>query len=215
MCILLWQASGAPCSSKVLEKMSTKIYWLIAYPNAATGTTFPSLIAYTVPKYSLQACAAKWTGVVSVNMEISETGEAAHLAVAGSDDVGLGEATVEALKTWRFGPGTIEGRAVRSSAIAEFHFGSETGRVSMASPIRRFEPDWQRPPDPSKGPLVVGLIIDDQGRPRSVRALRTIGYPWDDIGVSAVMKWQFHPATLDGRPVPIQTVITISARPVF
>lgn len=60
--------------------------------------------------------------------------------------------------------------------------------------------------------VIVETIIDTQGQVRSIKVLR--GEPWGltESAVNAVRQWTFSPATLDGSPVPVCYVLTISFR---
>lgn len=210
-CLLIQHALGGSCSNRQLDRITASMYWFIAYPGAPAGSVLPRVADYTPPKYSREACAAKWTGVISVSMDISETGQPTHLMLVGSDQASLGQAVIGVLKSWRFVPATLNGHPVETGAIAEFNFKGDQGLISPASVIRKFDPDWQAPAHWQR-PLIVALEIDDQGRATNVRALQKVGRPWDDDAISAVRKWKFRPATLNGRPVPIETLITFAAR---
>jgi TonB family protein len=60
--------------------------------------------------------------------------------------------------------------------------------------------------------VILETIIDAQGRVRSTRVLK--GQPWGltKSAENAVRQWTFSPATLDGTPVPVCYVLTVSFR---
>lgn len=58
--------------------------------------------------------------------------------------------------------------------------------------------------------VILETIIDPQGRLRSIKVLK--GEPWGltESAENAVRQWTFTPATLDGSPVPVCYVLTVT-----
>jgi protein TonB len=79
--------------------------------------------------------------------------------------------------------------------------------VAMTRPEAIFKPSPVYPETARKvrrvGTVVVEAIIDIDGSVRDVQLLKGLGYGCDEAAVSAVQRWRFRPAMLDGRAVPV------------
>lgn len=76
------------------------------------------------------------------------------------------------------------------------------------------EPEYSEEARKTKqqGTVVLSLIVDEQGRPRSIRVVRSLGMGLDDKAIDAVKKWKFVPGTKDGLPVAVQVNVAVSFR---
>jgi TonB family protein len=63
-----------------------------------------------------------------------------------------------------------------------------------------------------QGVCVVSLIVDAQGNPQRVQAVRHLGMGLDEKAVEAVRQYKFKPATLQGKPVPVEVNIEVNFR---
>jgi len=61
-----------------------------------------------------------------------------------------------------------------------------------------------------QGVCVVSLIVDAQGNPQRVQVVRHLGMGLDEKALESVMKWTFHPGTLNGKPVTTSAAIYMS-----
>jgi TonB family protein len=72
-----------------------------------------------------------------------------------------------------------------------------------------------------EGMSVVKLIIDEKGRPQNVSIIRSFadklpvgqqraGRQMDQEAIEAVKRYRFHPATLNGQPVPTEVTIEVN-----
>jgi TonB family protein len=88
------------------------------------GVTYPRLVREVKPKYTPEAMDAKIQGVVWLEAVVLDTGDIEDVEVTQSlDDVyGLDQAAVEALKQWRFTPGTKDGKPVAVLIEVEMSF---------------------------------------------------------------------------------------------
>jgi TonB family protein len=83
--------------------------------------------------------------------------------------------------------------------------------------ISRAVPPWRRPTTPAlagrsyQGHLRV--LIDEQGRVESANLIRPLLEGYDNLLLEAVRKWEFRPATKDGRPVKYVKLFTIDVSP--
>ena len=81
---------------------------------------------------------------------------------------------------------------------------------------RRRHRSWYFAPDPEfsdearrakyQGVCVVSLIVDAQGNPQRVQVVRHLGMGLDEKAVEAVRQYKFKPATLQGKPVPVEVI---------
>jgi TonB family protein len=88
---------------------------------SAPGVVHPRIISKTEAQYSEQAQAAGIQGRVVIQLDVGVDGFAHNLQVMrtlGS----LDERAMEAVRSWRFQPGTKDGRPVETSATVEVDF---------------------------------------------------------------------------------------------
>ena len=63
-----------------------------------------------------------------------------------------------------------------------------------------------------QGICVVSVIVDAQGNPQRVQVVRHLGMGLDQKAVDAVKQYRFKPATLQGKPVPVEVNIEVTFR---
>lgn len=61
-----------------------------------------------------------------------------------------------------------------------------------------------------QGVVILQTIIDDRGNVTNIRALKGLPGGLTEAAVDAVSQWRFKPATLDGKPVWVHYLITVS-----
>jgi TonB family protein len=86
------------------------------------GTSAPSVLSRVDPEYSEEARKAKYSGAVMLSIVVSAAGRAEDIRVVRSLGMGLDEKAVEAVRQWRFRPGTNNGAPVRVRAQIEVNF---------------------------------------------------------------------------------------------
>ena len=88
------------------------------------------------------------------------------------------------------------------------------GGVSAPSVLSKVEPEYSEEARKAKwqGTVVVSVIVDELGRPRNVRVLRSLGLGLDQKAVEAVSQWRFKPGLKDGKPVPVWATIEVNFR---
>ena len=84
--------------------------------------TAPRLLSKVEPEYSEEARKVKLQGSVMLRIVVDERGRAESIEVTQGLGLGLDERAVEAVKKWRFHPGTRAGRPVPTSAIVQVTF---------------------------------------------------------------------------------------------
>jgi periplasmic protein TonB len=58
--------------------------------------------------------------------------------------------------------------------------------------------------------VVVSLIADSQGNPQRIQVVRSFGGGFDQKAIEAVRQYRFSPATLGGKPVPVEVNIEVN-----
>jgi TonB family protein len=112
------------------------------------GVTPPSVIQKVDLSYSPEALEAGLQGIVVLSLVVQPDGQATDLSVVKSLGLGLDERAIEAVRKWRFRPGTKDRQAVPVIGTVELDFrlpaSRQMGRASPAEHIR--DADFH-PPD--------------------------------------------------------------------
>lgn len=82
----------------------------------------PKLIHYVEPKFSRDSKEAFVEGTVKISTIVTVEGEASECHVTAGLTEGQDKTAMEALKQWRFQPGTKEGKPVRVRVTVEVGF---------------------------------------------------------------------------------------------
>jgi TonB family protein len=82
----------------------------------------PILISKTEPEYSEEARKAKYSGSVLLTIVVDQNGMPRDIRVVRPLGLGLDERAIEAVRKWRFRPGTKSGRPVAVQAQVEVTF---------------------------------------------------------------------------------------------
>ena len=77
-----------------------------------SGVTLPRLIHDVRPEYSSRAMKTRAEGRVTLEAVVNTTGDVTDTRVTEPLDPDLDDASMRALRQWRFGPGTDEGKPV-------------------------------------------------------------------------------------------------------
>jgi len=84
--------------------------------------TAPRVIRKVEPQYTLEARDAKLEGTVVLSTTVSPVGLATEIKVVRGLGKGLDEKAEEALRQWRFNPGTDHGTPIPVQATIEMEF---------------------------------------------------------------------------------------------
>jgi TonB family protein len=108
------------------------------------------------------------------------------------------------------GPGVGEGRGGGIGG-GVFRVG---GGVSAPRAIYAPDPEFSEEARKAKyqGSVVLSAIIGPDGRPRSLRVLRSLGMGLDEKATEAVTRWRFEPAHKDKQPVAVEVNIEVAFR---
>ena len=86
------------------------------------GVSAPKAIYAPDPEYSEEARKAKYQGVVVLTLIVGADGVPRDIRVTRSLGLGLDEKAIETVKTWKFDPGTKDGKPVATYANIEVQF---------------------------------------------------------------------------------------------
>ncbi|HEY7354687.1 MAG TPA: energy transducer TonB [Terriglobales bacterium] len=86
------------------------------------GVSAPKAIYDPDPEYSEEARKAKYQGTVVLSLIVGADGVPRDIRVARSVGLGLDEKAIETVKTWKFDPGTKDGKPVATYATIEVAF---------------------------------------------------------------------------------------------
>ncbi len=198
---------------------------IVAGPGWRTAgtTTAPEILEYTTPPlYSDEARRLGIEGLITVEVSVDVHG-AAHLRrVVEGLGFGLDQNALVALRQWRFRPGTEDGTPVEMIAEIdiEFRLRNEALNELIANDMATRVGPGVTPPravrtvavhDPRsarsrirQGTVVLDVVLQEDGTPRIVRILQSLGSELDDAAVQAFEQWRFSPATESGRPVKVR-----------
>lgn len=82
----------------------------------------PEIISSTAPVYTELARRARVTGIVIVEAIINEQGDIENVRVLKGQPMGLDQAAVEAVKTWKFKPAMKDGKPVKVYYVLTVNF---------------------------------------------------------------------------------------------
>jgi TonB family protein len=88
------------------------------------------------------------------------------------------------------------------------------GGVSAPRLLYKVEPEYSEDARKAKwqGMVLLSAIVDEKGRPRNIKVLRSLGLGLDEKAIEAVQKWVFKPAVLNGVPVAVTATIEVNFR---
>ncbi len=181
----------------------------------------PLLSRYTAPDPA--ACpAGGGSAIVAALVGTNGSPREIRPEIAGDP---LGEAAAKAIKSWRFQPGTANGKPREANASIEFECGpfpppavagvSPTGNgVANPVPIYRPEPQYSEEARKAKwqGAVLLSLIVDATGHTTAIRVVRPLGMGLDEKAIEAVKLWRFKPGMRGAQPVAIQAQIEVTFR---
>ncbi|HET9271116.1 MAG TPA: M56 family metallopeptidase, partial [Vicinamibacterales bacterium] len=187
--------------------------------DSVPGDTAPLVVEYTTPPlYSDEARRAGIEGTVVVRAHVDAAGRVNAPRVTRALGWGLDQNAVVAVRQWSFRPGTRNGVATPMDVEIAIGFTRRNDAinaqiandmVSLVGPgvtppqaVRVMQP--LRPATGGAGMVVLDVVLLENGTPRIVRILRSLGPDADDMAVRAFEQWRFSPALKDGRPIKVR-----------
>jgi TonB family protein len=88
------------------------------------------------------------------------------------------------------------------------------GGVSAPVPVYRPEPEYSEEARKAKwqGAVMLSLVVDENGVPKEIKVIRSLGLGLDQKAIEAVQKWRFKPGVKDGKAVPVFANIEVNFR---
>jgi TonB family protein len=190
------------------------------------GVTAPKLLSKKEPAYSEEARKARLQGGIRLYIVVAEDGTPQNPRVLRGLGLGLDENAIEAVRQWRFQPGTKEGKPVRVAATVEVNFRLLPSRVngvviawSLTSIAFQLPAMASRPtiskveyPPNSKGQasFTVSLEVDEAGVPQNVQLEKSSDDQLGSALAAAVRNWRFDPGLQDGKPVRVPCTLAFA-----
>jgi TonB family protein len=77
--------------------------------------------------------------------------------------------------------------------------------ATQPAPIHSPNPLYSKEARKAKieGTVVLGAIVDVDGRPHNIHVIRYLGHGLDEQAIETLKQWTFEPGTTDGAPVPV------------
>jgi len=85
------------------------------------------------------------------------------------------------------------------------------GDVKPPIVVSQVDPEYSQRAKAAKfsGTVRVYLQVDENGHTSHIRVVKGVGMGLDEKAVEAVRQYRFKPATLDGKPVPVDLYIDV------
>lgn len=97
----------------------------------------------------------------------------------------------------------------RGTGMEPYQVGGE-----VTPPVKIFAPQPPYTEDARKGRVqgvvILQTVVDVQGKITQIEVVKALPLGLTESAVAAVQQWQYKPAMLDGRPVPVYMTITVS-----
>ena len=212
VCVLVACAASAQTEPQVYEP--------------GPGVVAPKLLHDVKPHYPPSAVNSGISGTVLLACVVRPDGTASDISVKRSLDPVLDNEAIEALKQWRFTPGSRDGKPVPVMVSVEMSFSTQKKGLLLDSPDV-FKPgagvtlpkviSEARPNYPEEaqargmhGTVLLSCVVLTDGTVGSLRVNRGIDTALDDEAMKALKQWRFKPGSKDGKAVPVQIDVEIS-----
>jgi len=88
------------------------------------------------------------------------------------------------------------------------------GGVSQPSVLVKVDPEYSEEARKAKysGTVLLQLVVDIDGKAKSIKVVKGVGLGLDEKAVEAVQKWKFLPGKKDGKPVPVYATVEVNFR---
>lgn len=190
----------------------------------------PEVVKQVQPDYPNEALASKAEGMVWVNVWIDESGKVVEAKAMKSSAEVFNQAALAAAKQWTFKPAVLNDKPVAVWVMVPFRFKLTDGKgvaPSMGAPAKGIQDvkppsDYtpyekapevikqvqaQYPADAKKakieGTVWIKVWVDEAGKPVKANVMKSERKELNQAALDAVMKWEFKPALLNGKPVAV------------
>ncbi|MCF3651349.1 energy transducer TonB [Synoicihabitans lomoniglobus] len=188
---------------------------------------------HTKPVYPFELRRANVTGKALIAFVVGPDGTVTSTEIVEASEPEFGEAAATAISSWRFRPGKLKGEAVSTAMrvpmvfnivedppaeVAPYVDRPVSGPVVNLSDVQvQPKPVFQAKPTYPRelrvqgitDRVVVGMVIDRDGYPCRVQALRAEHYAFGEAAVAAVRQWRFSPGENGGSAVNVAMQVVI------
>ena len=186
--------------------------------NAMAG----QVISHPAPVYPQEAKDHRIQGTVVLKAVIDKEGNVEHLNVV-SGPKELMQSALDAVSQWKYKPYLLNGEPTEVETTINVNYSLDNATPSSSPtpspspqssltpsllnhPLRliyRVNPEYTAEAKAAKiqGPVVLNLVVNQQGLPENVRVVRGLNLGLDTNAVVAVRQYRFEPAIVDGRPI--------------
>jgi TonB family protein len=190
-------------SKPELREILTALIFNPASAPSDGDTAQPRLLRVTPVVVSAAPGAARPV-LVKVRLQINEQGQIAEISHAQVPTPALAGAVANALEQWRFSParrgGSPAAEAIDLTLHIEHKDAADFKRPQIKTRVAPVYPGGQHLRG-LEGEVVVEFSVDTEGRVINPYIVRSNNPGFDAAAIEAIVKWQFHPAMADGRPV--------------
>lgn len=190
------------------------------------GVTLPVIVTDVKPSYTPDAMRRGVSGLIKLECIVETDGTVSGVRVVQPLDDDLDATAIEALKQWRFKPGTRDGNPVRVQIEVEMTFalGGPLVRLDSANVfkpgpgvttpkvLKEVKPEY--PPLAKtagiQGTVTLDCIVLSDGRVGDIRVTQNLSPDLDREALNALRQWRFSPGERQGKPVPVQISVTLS-----
>jgi TonB family protein len=197
----------------------------VVYRSADPGVKMPVVLDQSLPHYTPDAMLAGIQGRVKLECVVLADGSVRDIRLVEPLFPSLDEQVIEAVKTWRFRPGTKDGQpvAVRVEIEHVFTMGGvprRTGRIyvpgdqGVTAPrihreVKGLYPAALKMPAPLE-PVMVEVVVLRDGTVRDAKVTQKVAPDLAAAAIEAVRQWRFYPGWKDGEPVATRVTVTVA-----
>ena len=209
----------------------SKVAAIDPYAGVALGLPFEG----KAPKYPKDALENKREGSVVLVLTVDDKGDVTNVSATSGDEE-LVEASIKAIRDWKYAPFFIDSKVHQVTTVVTINFkiddaGKPESTLSYKKPTTTVVGDVFKvgngvsapkmifSPDPDyteearreryEGNCVLSAIVTPEGKTRDIHVTKAIGYGLDEKAIEALSQWRFRPAMKDGKPVAVQIAVEI------
>jgi TonB family protein len=167
------------------------------------------------------------TATATIRFDIDDQGVPGNFQVEKSSADIWGPEAIRIARAWRFKPGIKDGKSVVVPAAFAFAWGQKElppsqeaekpyGPTFDAHPpiVFQIAPDYPADARASRteGTVVLSLVVDENGDPRNVTVIESLGHGLNEAAISAVSTWKFQPVILNGHAEAVPSTVRVDFR---
>jgi TonB family protein len=193
--------------------------------DATRDSSAPAILEYTTPPlYSEEARRGAIEGLIVARARIDADGRVSQARIVKGLGFGLDQNALVALRQWRVRPGTRGDVAAPMEVELDIEFTLRNDAINaliandmvalvgpgVTAPQALKVTGVRAPRVGRSGIVVLDVILLEDGTPRIVRILQSLGSGIDDIAIRTFEQWRFSPALKDGYPIKVRMKAEVS-----